>query len=222
MSSTFWEDPEVVARFAARAPDHRLMQLLEAHDARRWRFLDVGCAAGRNTVYLAERGLEVMAIDASQAMVAKTRERLAALMPPEEAARRVLVGRMEALPFADAAFDVVIALGVLQDAPTFAIWQQALAESARVLKPGGLCLVAQFAPDHQPHGRLPQPVDGEPHVYVGASRELSRRLTLVGAQELDRYAAQLGLVPAAPTEQVRRATAEGYRSTVNALYRKRA
>jgi hypothetical protein len=30
----FWEDPEVVERFAARDPDHRLMQLVMKQDTR--------------------------------------------------------------------------------------------------------------------------------------------------------------------------------------------
>jgi SAM-dependent methyltransferase len=219
---SFWEDPEVVARFATRAADHRLVQLIQAQDVRHWRVLDVGCAAGRNTVYLAERGFEVIALDASQAMVAKTRERLQGLLPEAEVARRVLWGRMEDLPFPGASFDLVIALGVYQDAPSFALWRQALGESARVLKPGGLCLVAQFAPDHQPHGKQARPVPGEAHVFVGASRDDNRRLTLLTAAELDGYAAQYHLHPVVPTEQVRRDTQAGYRSTVNALYRKRA
>jgi SAM-dependent methyltransferase len=218
----FWEDPEVVERFAARDPDHRLMQLVMKQDVRSWRFLDIGCAAGRNTVYLAERGLDVTALDASQAMVAKTRERLQAFMPDAQAARRVLHGRMEALPFEDAEFDLVIALGVFQDAPSFVVWRLALSESARVLKPGGLCLVAQFAPDHQPHGKLARPVPGEPHVFVGASRDDNRRLTLLHQDEMDAAAKELGFLPHVPTEQVRRDTRAGYRSTVNALYIKRS
>ena len=49
------------------------MELIEEYpDPSRVRVLDLGCAGGRNTVVLAERGFDLEALDASAAMVAKT------------------------------------------------------------------------------------------------------------------------------------------------------
>src|SRR5512133_1083678 len=95
---TFWEQPEVVARLAAMQPDHRLQAMIESHPhPERLHTLDVGCAAGRNTVYLASHGADVLAVDLSLPMVEMTRERLAPILGADEARRRVRQGSMEEL-----------------------------------------------------------------------------------------------------------------------------
>lgn len=100
--------------------------------------LDLGCAGGRNTVLLAEQGFYVWAVDAFVAMVERTRERVAAVLGPEQARERVQLGRMGDLSsFADGRFDLVVALGVYHGAASRAEWERAMAETARVLKPGG-------------------------------------------------------------------------------------
>ena len=219
---SFWENPDVVERFVHRKPDHRLVPLL-ATAPKTWKILDIGCAAGRNTVYMVEHGFDVFALDASEAMVAKTRERLSTFMSETEAKSRVIHGQMQNLSiFADESFDLVVALGVYQDAESFNIWQRAVSESARVLKNGGLCLVAQFAPDHQPHGKKAQAISNQKHVFKGASREDERHLTLLNADDMDREFASFGFMPTTPTEHVRKETEQGFRSTVNGLYQKQA
>lgn len=92
----FWERPEVVEMFASRAPDKRMLALLE--DAPKdSRVLDIGCAGGRNSLWLAEQGLDFYAVDASKAMLAKTKERVAEVMSQAEADKRVLETHMDDL-----------------------------------------------------------------------------------------------------------------------------
>ncbi|MGE5415073.1 MAG: class I SAM-dependent methyltransferase [Syntrophomonadaceae bacterium] len=203
MSTPFWDSPENVERFAAREPDVRLMELLrEFPDPRRVRVLDVGCAAGRNAVALAERGFDVEALDASAAMVARTRERLAASLGEEEAARRVRVGRMDDLSaFGDGSFDIVVALGIYHCAQSREEWDRTLAESARVLKPGGRLLVSVFTPETDLTGGGIRAIPGEPGVYEGF--DSGGRHVLVHAGELDREMARFGLSPVEPTRTAR-------------------
>ena len=122
VGSSFWESDEAVERFTDRQPDVRLLEVLEGYaDPERVRVLDIGCAAGRNTVILAERGFDVFAIDSSAAMVARTRERVGRILGHAEAERRVLLGRMDDLrAFGDASVDVAVALGVLHQAASAA------------------------------------------------------------------------------------------------------
>jgi SAM-dependent methyltransferase len=216
----FWERPEQVERFASRAPDHRLVALLDAEpEPARLRVLDLGCAGGRNTVLLAERGAEVTAVDASAAMVAETRRRLAALLASEdEARRRVHQGAMDDLSWAgDGSFDLVVALGVLHNAASGGEWERTLAGLARVLASGGRLLVSSFTPRTDLSGDGVHPVAGEPHVYDGLP---GGRAYLLPAADLDREMARFGLLPAVPTQTVEVETDVGRRVSANALYRR--
>ena len=183
------------------------------------RVLDVGCAGGRNAVPLARAGFDLTAVDASPAMVAKTRERLAAILGTEQAERRVCAGRMDDLSFAaDASIDLVVALGIYHCAQSRAEWDCALSETARVLAPGGRLLVSVFTPETDLDGRGFRPIAGEPHVYEGF--ESGGRHFLVDAEQLDREMARFGLTPLEPTRTARPKTETGRRVSANGLYRR--
>lgn len=231
-----WDDPDTVAFFRDRAPDHRLVALVEDGSLRTGsRVLDLGCAGGRNAGYLTELGFDVLAVDASAAMVATTRSRLAATLGATEAARRVRLGRVEALDgLPDAGFDLVLALGVLQHAGGEAAFDAAVATVARVLRPGGAALVAHFAPSSRPGGRRLTRVAAMSHAFVGwGGPEDTARMVLHEPDALDAAFAAHGLTPAEPTQRVERRTgpedrgtgsdphpAWGVRVTVNARYRR--
>jgi SAM-dependent methyltransferase len=97
------------------------------------RLLDVGCGSGELCALAAERGAEVAGIDAAEGMIAIARRRL-----PDADLR---VGPMEELPWADDTFDVATAVNALQFAADFL---GALAEMARVVRPGGLVAVCNW------------------------------------------------------------------------------
>jgi len=214
----FWEKPDVVARFAAREPDHRLSALVP--EMTPGRALDVGCAGGRNTVFLAGHGWDVHAVDASAAMVAETRRRLAEILGERDASARVHRTPMDDLSrYGDASFDLVVGLGIYQNARTLAEWHRALGETARVLRPGGLLLIAHFTPDVDLTGSGVVAVPDEPHVYEGMP---DGRGVLFHAPDLEAALAEHALAPATPSKTVVVPTDRGQRATVNALLRRGA
>jgi SAM-dependent methyltransferase len=220
MTDTFWEQKEVVEQFASREPDHRLAAMIEEYQRpESVRVLDLGCAGGRNTALLVTHGFDVHARDASMAMVERTRERLTDVLGEEAAQERVRVGRMDDLTdFADGSFDLVVALGIFHNARGVAEWERAMAETARVLKPGGRLLLNHFTPEVDLTGEGVRPVPGEPGVYEGFP---GGRAVLLHAVALEEWVGRHGLSAEAPGETVRVETEKGRRVSVNALYRKR-
>jgi len=99
--------------------------------------LDVGCGDGELASQLARRGASVTGLDADPAMIAAAHRR------PEFAngRLRLVEGKAEQLPFDDALFDRVVAVTVLCFIPDAA---SAVAEMARVLKPGGRLVVGEL------------------------------------------------------------------------------
>ena len=125
-------DAEVAARFdAAEArfkpsvseDDARLTALIRTIGPLEGRrLLDLGCGKGRFASHLVSLGAEVVGIDLAAAMLAEAR----GIDRAKASARR--------LPFADAVFDVVFAVEVLEHVGDV---QPVIQEVRRVLKPGG-------------------------------------------------------------------------------------
>lgn len=219
MDNPFWEQPDTVEQFAARPPDHRLLQLIEEF-ARPdlTRVLDLGCAGGRNTVLIAERGFDVWAVDASRPMVERTRARVADSLGDEEARRRIRLSHMDDLShFSDGFFDLVVALGIYHSAQSMTEWKRAVGETARVMKRQGRLLVNHFTPEVDLTGEGVRPVLGESGVYEGLA---GSRGVLMDAEELDTAMADFGFLPVVPSQTVRVETDRGRRVSVNALYRR--
>ena len=212
-----WERPEMVERFAGREPDHRLKAIVpEYADPGSTRVLDVGCAGGRNTVYLARLGFDVAAVDSSKAMVAETRRRVAEVVGRPQADMRVRHGPMTDLSSVPAgSVDLVIALGVLHEARSRREWDAALAEIRRVIGPGGRLLVSNHTDEFQKAGATFPPVPGEPGVFLRGDR----RAFLLSADALDREMGALGFTPVVPTETKRVPNEDGgLRVTANGFY----
>jgi ubiquinone/menaquinone biosynthesis C-methylase UbiE len=110
---------------------HYLPRLVDFASYRGRTLLEIGCGIGTDLVRFARGGAEVTGVDLSATAIelAKKNFELHGLT-----ARELRVANGEALPFADASFDVVYAHGVIQytaDAPKL------IRECHRVLKPGG-------------------------------------------------------------------------------------
>lgn len=130
------DDPVALLRAEAR---HRNPWVIEriagSFGDRAVRVLDVGCGAGFLTNALAEHGHEVTGLDAAVESL-----EVAARHDPTGTVRYV-PGDAYALPFDDAELDVVCAMDFLEHVEHPA---RAIAEMARVLRPGGLLFFHTF------------------------------------------------------------------------------
>jgi ubiquinone/menaquinone biosynthesis C-methylase UbiE len=99
--------------------------------------LDVGCGQGIDLVNYARAGARATGLDLTPRHVELARAHLTALGHDGTVAH----GDAEAMPFADASFDRVSTNGVLHHTPSM---DRALAEIARVLRPGGRATVIVY------------------------------------------------------------------------------
>ena len=106
------------------------------------RVLDLGCGAGRHAFELYRRGAHVVAVDWSASEVTGVRDMFHAMREagevPAEATAGVACTDALHLPFPDAVFDAVVAAEVLEH---IADDTRAIAELARVVRPGGTVVV---------------------------------------------------------------------------------
>ncbi|GAN76816.1 ArsR/SmtB family transcription factor [Acidisphaera rubrifaciens] len=121
----------------AAAVEQRLLDLLPDHGL--GRLLDIGTGTGRLLEVLAPRVAAGLGIDASKAMLALARTRLAGEGLGHCSVRQ---GDMYRMPLADASFDLVTMHMVLHYAEDPA---GAIAEAARVLRPGGRLIIVELA-----------------------------------------------------------------------------
>lgn len=147
------DKPRVRAAFsraAATYADHAVLQrevqdrLLERLDWIRMepgRVIDLGCGIGDALDLLARRyrRARVAGLDFAPEMAARARRRGRWLRRPQ-----VICGDIEALPLAEASFDLAVSSAALQWCASL---DRAFAEVRRILAPGGLWMFATFGPD---------------------------------------------------------------------------
>lgn len=141
--SSFWKDIYTRGDVYAEIHQQRYARVLDWVEQlglpRETQALDIGCGAGFLALSLADYGFCVQAIDSVEAMLEQTRQHA------EEAGQAgqlsVGIGDITSLAFADASFDLVLAIGVIpwigQDK---GLVRQAIWEMQRVTRPGGYML----------------------------------------------------------------------------------
>lgn len=124
---------------------------------------DLGCGTGQMSEVLAPFVNKVIAVDGSAAMLQAARKRLQQHDNVE--LRR---GDLEALPIDDARLDAAMLMLVLHHLPEPG---RALADAARVLKPGGRVVVVDMLPHDRENYRQQMG-----HVWLGFEEQEIRRL----------------------------------------------
>jgi ArsR family transcriptional regulator len=156
-----------VELFGDRSP---LIGMLAVADPE-WVVADLGCGTGALSATLAPFVRQVIAVDASAAMLAAARRRL-------DGAANVDVrqGELEALPIERASVDTVVMSLVLH---YIAEPAKALGEAARVVRPGGRLIIVDMMPhDHEEYRQQMG------HVWQGFSAEqLTHWLSVAGFAE---------------------------------------
>lgn len=158
--------------------------------------LDVGCGDGEDALHLAERagpGGWVLGVDRNDALIAEAQGRVAGGRPPLE----FRTGDAQRLDLPDGCFDACRAARLLMHVKDP---DCALAEMARVTRPGGRLVAFDFdmdaaVIDHPDRGTTRAVVrsfsDGVRHGWMG--RQLRRRFLDAGLAEVTTYAHTVAL-----------------------------
>jgi SAM-dependent methyltransferase len=117
--------------------------------------IDIGCGEGRVSRDLAALGHRVVGVDGSMSMA-----RAAASHPGSDGP--VVIADAARLPFRDGCADLAVAFMSLQDVDDF---EAAVADAARLLRPGGVFVMAIVHPVNSV-GRFEETPDGEDPPFV--------------------------------------------------------
>jgi ArsR family transcriptional regulator len=152
--------------------DRATVQALLALLPETWTVADIGCGTGNAAEVLAPLVSRVVAIDQSEAMLAAAKKRLKGIENVE-----FIRGDVEKLPLKDASVNAAVCVLVLHHIADPA---NACREMARVLKPGGVCLIV----DMVEHDRV-QYKHAMGHRWLGFSiPELVRLLGTAGLSDV--------------------------------------
>jgi SAM-dependent methyltransferase len=152
------------------------------------KLLDLGCGMGRHAFQAVRLGARVVALDAASEEVTQVRNTIGAMVDAGEVRKDDEAGAVQGnalcLPFSDGSFDRVIASEVLEHIPEDTT---AMAELARVLRPGGTMAVTvpRFGPEAV-NWALSKEYHDVPggHVRIYRRSALLERLTGVGLRPL--------------------------------------
>ena len=128
-----------------------------------WVVGDLGCGTGQLSAVLAPFVARIVAVDASTAMLQAAKKRLARFGHID--LRR---GELESLPIDDARLDLATLMLVLHHVPEP---ERAVAEVARVVKPGGRVVIADMLPHDRDSYRHQMG-----HVWLGFSEDHIHRM----------------------------------------------
>jgi malonyl-CoA O-methyltransferase len=122
--------------------------------------LEIGCGTGKNTLFLADVGIMVHALDFSEGMIAKAKEKVKA-----HNVRFSAADLTQTWPCEDAAYDLLVCNLVLEHIEDLSF---IFSEAFRVLAQGGKFLVNELHPFRQYEGKKARFDKGEGEIQIPA------------------------------------------------------
>jgi len=136
--------------------------------------LEIGCGTGKNTVFLAQIGSRVRAIDFSQGMIEKAKQKV-----QEENVRFSMMDITQPWEFENQSFDLIVCNLVLEHIETLS---PVFAEASRTLRPTGKFFINELHPFRQYEGKKARFTKNEETIEVDAFVHHSSHFFHAGAE----------------------------------------
>lgn len=124
-------------RYQWRVELEAVMRRLQPHPG--MRVLDAGCGVGRMSCAALRRGAAVVSVD-----FARSRLQYLRTQAPQSSRPQPCQADLNHLPLAERSFDAVLCTQVLEHIPEPAVRRGLLRDFARLLRPGGRCLLTVY------------------------------------------------------------------------------
>ena len=154
-----WSESYDTDRNLTRDLDQQVMREVLA-DLRFHSILEIGCGTGKNTAFLAHVGAHVHALDFSQGMIEKAKEKVKA-----ENVRFEMADLTQRWPSEDQAYDLIVCNLVLEHIEDLSF---IFSEAFRALEQGGKFFVNELHPFRQYEGKQARFAQGESEIEVPA------------------------------------------------------
>lgn len=155
---------EIHKGMEVKEPHEKVVEFAKNYLKPGMRVLDHGCGKGRHSLYLAEEGMEVHALDIADTALEALKSRVENNQLFEKI--KVVRGDIKDLPFPDDYFDAVISTNVINHGKWSDI-KQYFKEIERVLKSGGYVHIVCISVEFLPFVESKKMEEIEPNTYIG-------------------------------------------------------
>jgi ubiquinone/menaquinone biosynthesis C-methylase UbiE len=186
-SAAHWNELHANPRFRPVYPSEDVVRFLVALRAQlppqtQYRLLDIGTGGGRHMLLAAELGFFPFGVDISITGLSNARER----MRQTDSSGSVALASMTSLPFAEASFHAVVSYGSFYYASAKEM-REAIAETRRVLAPGGKSFVVLRSTDDYRYGKGRELGPNTFELDISETNELGTIQHFLTAEDIPEY-----------------------------------
>jgi SAM-dependent methyltransferase len=162
------KNPTVLLQMDSNEPSggvRKLFEFLDANSLPRARGIEMGCGKGRNVIWLAEQGIDMIGFDFAPSAIAEAKRR--AMEAEASHASFEVADATKPWPWESNSFDLVVDCFASTDIESLEGRRFATSEMRRVLKPGGVLLAYLLSTDDEFHkGMIERSPAGERNAFL--------------------------------------------------------
>ena len=171
----FWQKESTIKEFQNKSISQYIKNVLDTLDVKGKNCIDIGCGGGRYSLYLKDKGANVLAVDKNKEMIGEENSKVL----------NFIRATMSDIPVNDNSYELVLSIGVIHNAESLEEYKSALREMYRILVPNGKVILSVFtneliSSDLTYSGDSLYLVYGKPPMILLSKEEIIDNIKLVG------------------------------------------